>query len=771
MGNPLKKRLLRELKGEFGKYLVIFILLVFSISLVSGFLVADRSMIIAYDNSFEKYNIEDGHFLLQHRMNRSQKEDVEAYGVSVYDLSYVEEDLDNGSVMRIFPDREQVNKVCVMSGELPDAPDEIAIDRMYADNNRLSAGDTIRYADTVLTISGLVALSDYSALFADNNDSMFDAMEFGVGVVTAEKFADFPKEELNYCYAWTYDDPPAGEEQEKAASDDFLEYLQEQVHLEQYIPRYLNQAICFTGEDLGQDREMMLTLLYIIIVIIAFVYIILTNDTLTREANVIGTLRASGYTKRELIRHYMAVPLLVTLVSALVGNILGYTVLKYVCADMYYGSYSLPTYETVWNAEAFLLTTIVPMIIIIVLIWLILRIKLSLPPLRFLRRDIGGRGRKRTLLLPKQLPFFSRFAIRVILQNAASYAILFIGILFANILLMFGMCFPSVLDHYQKTLKDSMFSNYQYMLTIPEGTMDDSSRLKSLFAMMEFSDAVDTENEAAEKFSAYSLQMPKGNGKSEEILLYGIQEGSAYIPVDVSGGQVYITSAYAAKYHLEPGDQVTLKDPYEPESYAFTITGIYPYDAGLDMIMSREKLNAMMDLEEESFAGYFSDEPLTDIDEKYVGTIVDYKALTKISRQLDLSMGQMMILVDFFSVVIFLVLIYLLSKLIIEKNAQSISMTKILGYKNGEISRLYILPTTAVVIICLIVTLPICTRIMQLLFAMIMKRMTGWIPWHMDPVIYGKMFVIGMLAYLAIALLEIRRIRRVPMDAALKNVE
>ena len=40
--NPLNKRLPRELKGELGKYLVIFLFFVMSISLVSGFLVADN---------------------------------------------------------------------------------------------------------------------------------------------------------------------------------------------------------------------------------------------------------------------------------------------------------------------------------------------------------------------------------------------------------------------------------------------------------------------------------------------------------------------------------------------------------------------------------------------------------------------------------------------------------------------------------------------------------------------------------------------------------
>lgn len=51
MKSPLRKRLPRELKSEIGKYLVVFILMVTTIGFVSGFLVADGSMIIAYNES------------------------------------------------------------------------------------------------------------------------------------------------------------------------------------------------------------------------------------------------------------------------------------------------------------------------------------------------------------------------------------------------------------------------------------------------------------------------------------------------------------------------------------------------------------------------------------------------------------------------------------------------------------------------------------------------------------------------------------------------
>lgn len=52
--------------------------------------------------------------------------------------------------------------------------------------------------------------------------------------------------------------------------------------------------------------------------------------------------------------------------------------MKNYCAGMYYGSYSLPTYVTIWNGEAFVLTTVIPVLMMMVLTWMILRRKLKL---------------------------------------------------------------------------------------------------------------------------------------------------------------------------------------------------------------------------------------------------------------------------------------------------------------------------------------------------------------------------------------------------------
>ena len=462
MKSPLRKRIPRELKGEIGKYLVVFILMVATIGMVSGFLVADGSMIQAYDEGFEKYNIEDGNFRTGERLYRGQREAIEEEGVKIYENYYIEDSLSNGSTMRFFKNRTEVDKVCLMDGELPSETGEIAIDRMYADNNSLKIGDTLDDGKKSWTITGLVALSDYSCLFQNNNDSMFDAVKFGVGVVTDEEFDSLNQDKLQYNYAWTYNEKPQTELEEKNVSEDLMKAMGKVVTLENFVPQYQNQAIIFTGDDMGSDKAMMIMLLYIIIVIMAFVFGITTSNTIAKEAGVIGTLRASGYTKNELIRHYMTLPVIVTLVGALIGNILGYTVFKDVCAGMYYGSYSLPTYVTIWNAEAFLMTTVVPVIIMFVVNYAVLHHKLKLSPLKFLRRDLSSRKQRRAVYLSPRMKIFHRFRLRVIFQNISNYLVLFVGIIFANLLLMFGLLLPSVLDHYQMDIQNNMLAKYQY---------------------------------------------------------------------------------------------------------------------------------------------------------------------------------------------------------------------------------------------------------------------------------------------------------------------
>ena len=831
--NPLNNRFIRDLRDDLGKYVVIALLMIFTIGFISGFLVADGSMIKAYNESFTKYNVEDGNFRTQRKMNKAQWKSVEKLGLDLYEIFYREFSLENGSTIRVFKNRDQVDLVCLMEGELPSKPGEIAVDRMYADNNGLKVGDRIRPAadgaavskesggegseseDTEggaapwdgWVITGLVALSDYSAMFSDNNDTMFDALKFGVAVCSPEEFGQYPEKTLLFNYAWKYVDPPGSEEEENDRGEDLMKSLSKEVKLESYIPRYANQAIRFTGEDMGSDRAMMQLLLYIMIGIIAFVFGITISNTISKEAPVIGTLRAMGFTKSELVRHYMAMPLLVTLVSAVIGNILGYTALKNVCADMYYNSYSLPKYVTIWNADAFVQTTAVPILIMALITWGVLRWSLGLTPLQFLRRDLRRRKSGKAFPLSPGIPFMDRFRIRVIAQNIPNYLILLFGIFFANILLIFGLALPVALDHYKQVIAENLLAEHQYILQIPLEAVDEDHKLRGALKMMEFARGVETENETAEKFSAYNLRTPAdGPYHSEDVMIYGMKADSRYVKgipesdsgavkaaktaagtagnsgTDASAGstadaagvlpKVLISSAYADKYDVFPGDCIVLQEKYGGDRYTFEVADVYDYQASISVFMEQKTMNQCFDLGKEYFSGYMSQTPITDIDDKYIASEIDLESLTKVCRQLTISMGSMMYLVDFFAVIIFLVLIYILSKIIIEKNAQSISMAKILGYSGSEIGQLYIRSTTLVYLISFAATIPGVSKLIRYLMkVMIRMEMTGWIDLYVDRKVYIQMMALGAASYAVIAALEYRKINKVPMDEALKNAE
>lgn len=532
-------------------------------------------------------------------------------------------------------------------------------------------------------------------------------------------------------------------------ADDFLKDLRQVALIEKFIPAYNNQAICFTGNDMGRDSMIFTMFLYLILAIIAFIFAITTSNTITKEATVIGTLRASGYTKAELIIHYMTIPMLVTFVAAIAGNVLGYTLLEDFAADMYYNSYCLTTYELIFNADAFVDTTIIPLVIMFFINFVILVRKFKLSPLRFIRRDFNTKKKKKALKLSSKVGIMNRFRLRIVLQNMPNYITIIIGVFLANVVMVFGLAFPALLENYGETIKDSMLCDYQYIVKMP----------------------LVTENEQAECFTAYTLKTIETNGFTEEVTFYGVEKDSKYVDVTFEQGKVFISSAYADKYKVKTGDKITLKEEFDSVTYDFYVGGIYDYSIGIAVFMEREEMNEFFDYEEGYFNGFFSNEELDDLDERMVATVITQEDMTKLTRQLMNSMGNMMDLFFYLGIVIFMLVIYLLSKIIVEKNAQSISMIKIMGYSYGEINGLYVITTAIVVIASLILTIPIVDFLMAYLVEVMFFMYSGWLPYYM-PVRSLVMIVIsGIVAYAVIAFMQMLKVKKIPMENVLKNVE
>lgn len=750
MKNPLRKRLPRELKDEFGKYLVIFLFMTLTLGLVSGFLVAGKSMVKTYNDSFEEYNIEDGHFILNDEITgtlQNKLEDEE--DITVYSLFYKEEE-EGEHTYRIYKNREDIDGVSVHKGRIPEKDGEIAIDRKFADSADLKVGDKVTLDKKEYEITGLVALSDYSALFRSNTDLMFDAQNFTVAVVTPEAFNRISDNNLKYCYAWKYDNTSLTDKEKKDKSDDIKTFLAKNAVMTDFVPEPDNQAIHFAGDDMGSDTAMVMVLLYIVIIIMAFIFAVTSISTIEKESTVIGTLRASGYTRKELVIHYMELPMIIMFIGAIIGNILGYTIFKDIVAAIYYNSYSLTVYTTIWSPYAFVMTTIIPCVLMFVINLFMLTKMLKLSPLKFIRRDLKKRKNRKAVKLP-EWKFFTRFRTRIIFQNISSYIIMLIGIAFSSIMLLFGLVMQPVLNDYKKTIIDNMPCKYQYILKMP----------------------VEIKDNEAEKYAITKLEMQRDNGLNDEFTVYGLNEDSQYFDIDFSGlkdNEIYVSDGVLDKYRLKKGDTITLKEKYEDKEYTYKIAGSYVYPSSLAVFMDIDRFRDDFDKPDTYYSGYFTDNEL-DIDEKYVVTKLTQNDMTIVADQLTDSMGRMFYIWLVFAVALYMLMVYLLSKIILEKNSNAISIVKILGYKGNEIMRLYVAATAIVVFISLVISVPLSDFTIGFLWRAIMGTYPGWLAYKAPSYVLVEMFVIGVAAYSIIGALQYKKIRKIPMDEALKNVE
>lgn len=772
MKNPMNKRLLRELRADFGKYLVIFLFITMVVSVVSSFLVANSGVEEAFTGMLANNKVEDGHISFNMVPDDELLTAIEKKAdLKFSKADFFEESLNGKGTLRVYYVNDEVNIPEVTSGRLPENENEIALDNLHSLHMEIKAGDTVTVGSKTFTVSGLMALPNYSSLFKSNSDIMFDSENFGVALLTKEGFEKYGSDHETVSFAWIYNQKKDTDKEMRDASEKVIEALRDELtrtntdiilrsfagekglsmlEVTDMLPAYENQSINFAGEDMHGDSSAIIMFLYIVVVVLAFIVSVTTINTLSKEASVIGTLRASGYSRGEMVRHYMILPIFAFLAGMLVGNILGYTVMKQFMLNIYYKMYSLGTVKTLWNPYAFWITTLIPLVIMVTINFLILAHKMKLGPLKFLRREISGKKKKKAVKLSSKLSFTSRFRIRIILQNMPNYITMIVGIMLAGAIIIFGLMFEPLLNEVSKRIDDTAISRYQYILKTPE----------------------EADNENAEKFALTTFDTTQKDFKVDGISVYGIEAQSKYVKAEIPKDRVLLSNGFMEKYGYKTGDIVSLYDKYADKTYDFEVAGEYPYEAALSIFMNIDEFNTKFGKTPDYYSGYFSDEVLESLDDSNVYMTLDNSDFSGFANQLWESFADFMGPVKWFGVIMFVLMVYLLAKQIIERNAVSISMTKILGFTGGEIGWLYIAATSIVVIIGLLLAVPAVDWMMRLIFKYYLyKRMSGYLPYAISSDCYVKMVIIGAVSYLAVAALQLFKIHRIPKTNALKTLE
>lgn len=811
MKSPLVKRLPREFKNNLGKYLGMFLLLALAISFTSGFLVAASSIELIGSSMHDDYNTEDGHFATTFEADDKSIAAVEALGCTVVEQFYYDSPLTfegaaDGTQARVFVNRGDFNQAIYCEGRAPEADDEIAFDRVFCKNNDLEVGDEVQLAGRSMTVVGIMTLSDYTCLFQNNSSFIFNALSFTVSQVTQEAFDQVDQGSLIYSYAFFLDDRGMELVDRTSFEEDMLETLSDEGELvTDFADRDSNQAMTYALDDTQGDQMMWQILLVMLIVIMAFVFVVLTDATIEEESAVIGTLLASGWRKRELVAHYMTLPAIVGVAGAIVGNVVGYTLLVLPMQGLYYNSYGFPPYHTTWNTRVFVMTTVVPLVLLLLITFVGLVRRMKATPLQFLRREIVRRSKRSNMQLPEKLRFVTRFRLRVFIRNLSHFVTLFFGIMFGSLLLLFGLAMMPLMTHFAEESAKGVPAEHLYVLKAPveiDVTDDEREAFAAAEELMltedvssiapehllglyieaarvdEDANVVNTEKNSpeviaqAEKFATSTLQSKRRFfDLDEDITVYGIQEGSRYWEdIPVSDGHMCIGLGAMQKCDIHLNEARAFTDKYTGDSYDLTFAEVVGNTTTMNVYMTIHDFNKLFGNDEDYFSGYASNEPIA-LNGRYVATEITPEQMLGVADQLQDSMGKIASSLLYAVVPLFLILIYLLTKTVIDRSARAISYMKVFGYHDREISRLYIRSITLTVLVSLVACLPIIVGALDIIVQIMMSKYAGNLQIWIAPITYVQEVLVGAVTYFVVALLHMRRIRRVPLALAMKAQE
>ena len=770
MASPLRKRFPRELKNNLGKYLGIFLLMSVTIALTSGFLLAAHSIGVIIDDMPEKYSIEDARFTTAFEATDEQLDaaadaanDAGTGGTDIVrnwsfdaDFNHAQGDDGRDRTLRVYQHRTQVDLAAYAGGRVPEAADEVAIDRVFATNNGITIGEEVELFGQRFTVCGIMTTSDNQALFQNNSDFTVNTLTFGVAEVSESGFAalEATGHQPAHTYSARFADRDLTVAQRTDAEKDMMRALSTAgATVDDLTDSSANQGIGYAADDVSGDSTMWSVLLYMIIVIMAFVFVVLTSGTIEEESAIIGTLLASGYRRRELVTHYLALPAAVGIAAAVVGNVTGYTLMSEPMRNLYYGSYSLPPYYATWSWGVFAQTTVLPVATLVGITLLGLLRKMGHTPLEFLRHETSKGGVKRGFALPEHLSFIARFRMRVFLRNLGNFATLFVGIGFASMLLLFSLAILPTMKHYAENLHNNVVAEHMYTLKAP----------------------LEVDNAQAEKYAVYSLEYDRGEGSgTETITVYGVPEDSRYWDdLAVGDGHVVFGNGLIDKFRFADGQTVNLYDKYEDETREATYEGdgcTWGTKSDMAVYMSLDDFNRFFGNDAGYFNGYASDQAL-DLDARYLTSDLTPESMDAIGEQFVGMMDDMIGMLVGLSVFIFLVFMYLLTKSVIDRSARAISYMKVFGYRDSEISRLYVRSITLTVAVSLVVCQPLIIGGLTLLFRAMLLAYNGNIEIYVPMAAIAEVIAIGFATYLAVALLHIRRIKRVPLALALKVQE
>lgn len=230
-----------------------------------------------------------------------------------------------------------------------------------------------------------------------------------------------------------------------------------------------------------------------------------------------------------------------------------------------------------------------------------------------------------------------------------------------------------------------------------------------------------------------------------------------------------MSEAILKRAKLSIGDELTVEDPYRDKKHTLRILGESKTSQQMVLFLPRKTLNRWLEQKEDYYNGVFSNQdPEISAKEAVIRTMgpEDYRILANELLKFLKSIVPSMIGL---SVTVYLVVIFVLTKNILDRASMSIAYLQIFGYRREEISKIYLRVSAIAILIFQILLIPAEKILVQKLFFLSLLKFNGYIKPIVPTYAYVIPILLGIGTYYLIRIFQMRRIINTDMTEALKE--
>lgn len=770
MQKVLRKRVLRDLKENLFRYIALAFLIIIGMYVVVS-LIGAGATIIDNGEAHDKANkIEDGQFSVFVPLSDDEISQLEDAGAEVEKMFYEDYDVMDGKTLRVFTNRKNIDLVECDEGRLAENDDEIVVEKRFSQVNDVSVGDTIQIAGNDFKVTGIGTSPDYNALFKEMSDTVVDSKVFGTVFVTENAYeklhstGESVKTET-YLYAFrlkgktTCDDVKDALGDIKVDTDGMAELKKEtDSFLKDYDTDLANITSFVTSDDnprtggAADDQQINVQAGYFfgVLLMLLFTYVIsvFVVHGIEKESSVIGALYALGVKRRDLMMHYLTLPVIVTTIAGIIGLLIGISNvgIPVQMADAY-AYYSIPDMDVKIPPILIVYGIVMPPLAAIVVNYFVIRKKLSQMALSLIKNEV--KQPKGSNVDLGDMGFVGRFRVRQMLREMRTGLTVVIGMFIALICLMLSLNTATFCSKVKKQNVEDTHYEYMYTYKYP------------------------TENPPECGEAAYAKTLKKEiYGYNWDVTVLGLSKNTKYFDVDLKDGKnrVAISSSFAEKYGYGVGDEIVLHDEENDIDYGFTVDSVTQYTPAFYVFMTIDDARELFGAGSDEYNVVFADKDLgVDPARLYATTTkTDIESAAGIFAD---QMRSMVVMIVIISTLIFVVVMYLMMKVMIDRSAFSISLIKVFGFRTNEIRKLYLDGNFFIIAIGAAICLPLAKLIMSAVYPSLVSNVNCGVKLTFAPWLWAVLYGGILVLYFIINRVLVGRLNKIVPAEVLKNRE